>query len=55
MVRVCGVLGCLAAFLANNPAKGADLDRPVKLPANVFDWSGWYVGGHLGYLAGHSD
>jgi high affinity Mn2+ porin len=55
MVRACGVLGCLAAFLANNPAKGADFERPMKVPASSFDWAGWYVGGHLGYLAGRSD
>ncbi|HUO00597.1 MAG TPA: outer membrane beta-barrel protein, partial [Bradyrhizobium sp.] len=54
MVRVCGVLGCLAAFLANNPAKGTDLNRPAKVPAGLFDWSGWYAGGHVGYLAGQS-
>ena len=55
MVRVCGVLGCLAAFLASNPAKGDDLDQPTKVPAGFFDWSSWYIGGHIGYLAGRSD
>jgi high affinity Mn2+ porin len=55
MVRVCGVLGCLAAFLANSPARGSDLNRPVKVLTNSLDWSGWYVGGHVGYLAGRSD
>jgi high affinity Mn2+ porin len=55
MVRVCRILGCLAAFLANNPARASDLEVPAKFPADTFDWSGWYVGGHIGYLAGRSD
>ena len=45
----------MAAFLANSPARGSDLQRPTKVPASIFDWSGWYVGGHIGYLGGRSD
>jgi high affinity Mn2+ porin len=45
----------MAALLANNPARASDLQRPTKVPASIFDWSGWYVGGHIGYLGGRSD
>jgi high affinity Mn2+ porin len=55
MARVCGILGCLAAFLVSNPAKGADVRKPTFGSGSAFDWSGWYVGGHFGYLAGSSD
>jgi high affinity Mn2+ porin len=55
MARVCGILGCLAAFLVSNPGKGADVRKPTFGSGSAFDWSGWYVGGHFGYLAGSSD
>ena len=57
MKRICrlgvssGVLlaACSAAIAADMPAK-----FPVKAPvaATVYDWSGFYVGGHFGYGGG---
>lgn len=43
-------LGFLA--LAAAPAQAADLRLPVKAPATVityYNWTGFYVGGHVGY------
>ncbi|HLG80361.1 MAG TPA: carbohydrate porin [Bradyrhizobium sp.] len=39
-------------FVAGRPAAAADL--PVKAPAlkRVYDWTGFYVGGHFGYGGG---
>jgi high affinity Mn2+ porin len=60
MVRVCCVMGCLAGLVADDSAKAADLAKP-SLPKTIaaqgpgFDWSGWYVGGHVGDAAGWSD
>ena len=44
----------LAAIAAVGPAAGADQPAmPTKAPpAAVFDWSGFYVGGHFGYATG---
>ena len=40
------------------PAAAADLPAfPVKAPpvAGLYDWTGFYVGGHLGYAGGNSN
>src|SRR5258707_613679 len=55
MVRVCCVMGCLAGLVADGSAKAADLSKPVVSQNPGFDWSGWYVGGHVGDAAGRSD
>jgi high affinity Mn2+ porin len=55
MVRVCCVVGCLTGLAASSSARAADLPMPVVSQIPGFDWSGWYVGGHLGYAAGGSD
>jgi high affinity Mn2+ porin len=49
-----------AAFLAVAPAMAAEVSMPVKAPWQVpavqsYDWTGLYVGGHLGYAWGHSN
>src|SRR5262252_209470 len=49
-----------AAFLAAAPAMAADVSMPVKaswLPPVVqpYDWTGLYVGAHLGYSGGRSN
>jgi high affinity Mn2+ porin len=43
------------ALTLGGPAIAADL--PLKAPQlrPAFDWSGFYVGGHLGYSRGHAD
>src|SRR4029077_17170644 len=43
------------AFLALAGSSGA-ADLPVKAPpaATAYDWTGLYVGGHIGYAAGSS-
>ena len=60
MVRVCCVMGCLAGLAADGSVKAADLPTPpfprtAAAQSPGFDWSGWYVGGHVGYAAGRSD
>jgi len=44
----------LSALMLGAPARAADLKLPVKAPypQAVFDWTGFYVGGHTGYGRG---
>jgi high affinity Mn2+ porin len=46
----------LGALTLGAPAHAADLKLPVKAPAlqPVFDWTGFYIGGHTGYSRGSS-
>jgi high affinity Mn2+ porin len=48
----------LSTLALDAPAMAADvpIGMPVKAPAiqSVFDWTGIYVGGHLGYGRGHA-
>jgi outer membrane immunogenic protein len=48
-----------AVALAGGSASAADLARPVYKaappPIEVFDWSGIYIGGHVGYGWGRTD
>src|SRR4051794_16587471 len=55
MVRVCCVVGCLAGMVADSVVKAADLPKPAVVQSPQLDWSGWYVGGHVGYAAGGSN
>src|SRR5262245_55072873 len=54
MKRTVAVLGVLAAASVT-PAVAADLSRPVykapppvTVPAQVYSWTGFYIGGHAG-------
>src|SRR5271165_534700 len=62
-------LTCISATLAfvpGTPVKAADTLWPVPLkalppklpakapPVQVYDWTGWYFGGHTGYGRGHA-
>ena len=44
----------LGAISLSAPAQAADLKLPVKAPylRPVFDWTGFYIGGHTGYSRG---
>src|SRR5215471_7505002 len=49
-----------AAFLAAAPAMAADVSMPVKASwqppvVQPYDWTGLYVGAHLGYAGGRSN
>ena len=55
MVRACCVVTCLVGVAADSVVRAADLPRPTIVQSPQFDWSGWYVGGHVGYAAGGSD
>ena len=49
-----------AAFLAAAPAMAAEVSMPVKASwqppvVQPYDWTGLYVGAHLGYAWGHSN
>nr|WP_291693682.1 outer membrane beta-barrel protein [Bradyrhizobium sp.] len=50
------VLACLGLMSISCPALAADL--PIKPPApyvgNGYDWTGWYVGAHVGVIRGSS-
>jgi high affinity Mn2+ porin len=52
-------LGCVLALalLACDRARGAELALPAKAVAraDTFDWTGFYLGGHVGYAWGRSD
>jgi outer membrane immunogenic protein len=56
MRKVLGLVG--ATLLLAGPALAADLSRPpaYKAPAlvPVFSWTGWYIGGNIGYGWGES-
>src|SRR5882757_2045942 len=55
--RDCLLAGiALGAFACDAPARAADIRLPVKAPylQPVFDWTGFYIGGHTGYGRGAS-
>ena len=54
MKRICAAM----LLTASGSAFAADfsVDRaPVAAPATAYNWTGLYVGGHLGYAAAHSN
>ena len=56
--RECLLAGiALGAFALEAPARAADMKLPVKAPylQPVFDWTGFYIGGHTGYGRGTSN
>jgi high affinity Mn2+ porin len=58
-VRAAWVLACVAAFLVDGSANAVDAaDVLTKAPSaapSEYDWTGFYVGGHLGYAWGSSN
>jgi high affinity Mn2+ porin len=56
MKKVCSVLGgACAALIVSSLANAADLPKEllVKTPVRaIYDWTGFYVGGHFGYGTG---
>jgi len=50
-----GLAGAVFCFAASGSAFAADLNKPVYKapppppPAPVYSWTGWYVGGNIGY------
>src|SRR5437016_4763769 len=43
------------ALALGSPALAADIKLPVKAPyQSVFDWTGFYIGGHTGFGRGSS-
>jgi high affinity Mn2+ porin len=56
--RECLLTGiALGALVFEAPARAADMKLPVKAPylQPVFDWTGFYIGGHTGYGRGSSN
>lgn len=54
------ILSIIAAGLIGTPAFAADLRvkapvRATPAPAPVYSWTGWYVGGNVGYSGGTDD
>ena len=59
-MRAAWVLACLGALLVDGSTKAVDAaDVLTKAPPptapSEYDWSGFYVGGHLGYAWGNSN
>ena len=59
-MRAAWVLACLGALLVDGSTKAVDAaDVLTKAPRptapSEYDWSGFYVGGHLGYAWGNSN
>jgi high affinity Mn2+ porin len=58
-VRAAWVLACVAAFLVDGSANAVDaanvLTKAPPAAPSEYDWSGLYVGGHLGYAWGSSN
>ncbi len=52
---VFGAVG-LSLFALDSPVMAADASLPVKAPhiQSVFDWTGFYLGGHFDYGRGHA-
>jgi outer membrane immunogenic protein len=49
-------VGILATAAVTGMARAADLPLPTKAPpAPLYDWTGFYVGGNVGYGSGHTD
>ena len=49
-------VGILATAAVTGMARAADLPLPTKAPpAPLYDWTGFYVGGNVGYGWGHTD
>ena len=57
LLKSLALVAALAALAFTGPANSADAYRyPTKAaPNNVFDWSGFYVGGSVGYAFGDID
>ena len=61
----CMAFACVLSAAASIPAGAADLDNydrrqrdyggdPIVVPSSYFSWTGFYIGGHLGYGWGSS-
>jgi hypothetical protein len=53
MNKIAGGIAAIAALIGA-PAFAADMavKAPPPAPAPVYSWTGWYVGGNLGYIGG---
>ncbi len=51
---ISGIAGAAFSFAANGFAFAADMavKAPPPAPAPVYSWTGWYVGGNVGYSWG---
>jgi high affinity Mn2+ porin len=47
------IMACATALAASGAAQAADQPKPATLPNPLIDWSGFYVGGHVGYGQGY--
>src|SRR5689334_997480 len=54
--RKCLLAGIALGAFAEAPARAADIRLPLKAPPlQIFDWTGFYIGGHTGYSRGSSN
>ena len=49
------IVGTALAALAGNPAVAADMALKAPPPPPVWSWTGWYVGGNVGYSWGRDN
>ncbi|MGA7806951.1 carbohydrate porin [Bradyrhizobium sp.] len=58
-VKCCSAASILILSFAAGPKTSAAADLPLKAPpaqaSSAYDWSGAYIGGHLGYVSGNSN
>ncbi len=49
-----GLLTCVGLCMLGGDSPAAAADLPLKAPAlkAVYDWTGFYIGGHVGYGGG---
>ena len=51
------VMSAVVVFLTAEPSKAVEAPRKIPGPASAYvptyDWSGFYLGGHMGYGRGH--
>ncbi len=56
-MRAAWVLACVAALVVEEttvPAEATDLMTKAPPASAIFDWSAFYIGGHVGYASGSS-
>lgn len=54
MKRICAIIGLQAVMTGHSIAADLPVKAPVPYLASSYDWTGWYVGAHVGVIRGSS-